>query len=406
MIVDQNLFNKILAIQFALLCLVIPWSLAGMQIMIGIICLTFIIVSLINKTNYLKYHPLYILFSVFLLSLVLSALISSDTETGLQNIFHTNWIMLSLPIIASLPLSADDRNRALKILVFSAATVGIYGIFQFFTGLELLSGRQLAVLGNNYRATGTYTFYLTFAGNQLMIFGVAFVLFMQQKKLSNEKWLFLVAVILIGLSIIASFGRSAWIGTVVIILLGTFLFYRQYFWKIIISLSVVALVVLVALPDIRERFLIIFDTGHKYNSGRINLWQTSWLMIKEYPWFGVGPGLFETYFQQFKVPGLYDATSHAHNDYLHMAVQGGSITLFSWLAIWISFYYYSFKSLKKMSSVKQISITINATILALAGILTAALFQCYFVDLENSILWWVLVATAMQVLIQKNHETA
>ena len=166
-----------------------------------------------------------------------------------------------------------------------------------------------------------------------------------------------------------------------------------------------AIVVLITLPDIRERFLIIFDTGHKYNSGRLNLWQTSWLMIKEYPWFGVGPGMFETYFHQFKVPGIYDATSHAHNDYLHMAVQGGILAFLSWIAIWTRFYYDSFTYLNKNTDRQSINYIVSSAILSLSGILTAALFQCYFVDLENSILWWVLVGTSMQVLIQNNKQT-
>jgi putative inorganic carbon (HCO3(-)) transporter len=397
---ENHLHRKILAYLFMALCAIIPWSLAGMQIMLGLICVTFFTVSIINKKNYLIFHPIYIYIAIFLLSLTASALASSDIMVGLDNVLHTNWIILSVPFIASLPLSEHDRELTFKILVFSATIAGIYGIIQFFTGADIIRGRELGMLGSYYRATGPYEFYLSFAGNQLMVFGVAFIFVMDQWKNKTKEILYLFALVIIGLSIIATYGRSAWIGTVIIILLGTYLFYRQHFWKIIVALFIIAALVFISLPDIKERFLIIFDTGHKSNSGRINLWYTSLLIIKEYPWFGVGPGLFEVYFQQFKVPGLYDASGHAHNDYLHMAVQGGLAGLVTWLLIWIALFRYSYEYLiTKFEDLKNTKL-ISAITLSIAGILVAALFQCYFVDLENSILWWVLVATAIQIFNQ------
>ncbi len=398
---DQISLHNILYIQFALLCLIIPWSVAAMQIMLGIISLTFIIGSVLQKKNALQFHPIYLFMGIFLISLVCAALLSSDAATGLHNILHTNWIMLTVPIIVSLPLNDANRKQALQVLVFSATIAAFYAVFQFFTGMDLVGGRELWRLGAFHRASGAYSFYLTFAGNQLMIFGVAFVLFMQKKQWNRHKWLLFAAVIMIGLSMVATFGRSVWIGAIAILLLGTFLFYRNHFWKIMSILIVLGATIFITLPDIRERFLIIFDTSHQYNTGRINLWLTSWIMIKAYPWFGIGPGLFDTYFEQFKVPGVYDATGHAHNDYLHMAVQGGIITLLLWLSVWIVFFYYSLRFIGRNTSDNENSITVSAVVLAIAGIMIAAFFQCYFVDLENAILWWTLVAISIQVFIQE-----
>jgi len=398
---NQFSLQKILFIQFAVLCLIIPWSVAGMQIMLGIITVTVIIGSILQKKNVLQFHPIYVFIGIFLISLVCAALLSSNVGTGLHNILHTNWIMLTVPVIASLPLTNANRKQALQVLVFSAAIAGLYAIFQFFTGMDLIGGRELWSLGAFHRASGAYSFYLTFAGNQLMIFGVAFVLFMQERQWNRQKWLLFAAVIVIGLSMVATFGRSVWIGAIGILLISTFLFYRNHFWKIITVLIVLAAMIFIALPDIRERFLIIFDTSHQYNTGRINLWRTSWIMIKAYPWFGVGPGLFDTYFEQFKVPGMYDATGHAHNDYLHMAVQGGLITLLIWLSVWVVFFYYSLRFIGRNVSGQENSVTVSAVVLAIAGIMIAALFQCYFVDLENAILWWTLVGISIQVFIQE-----
>jgi len=397
---ENHIHRKILAYLFMALCAIIPWSLAGMQIMLGLICVTFISVSIINKKNYLIFNPIYIYIAIFLLSLTISALASSDIMVGLDNVLHTNWIILSVPFIASLPLSEHDRELTFKILVFSATIAGIYGIIQFFTGADIIRGRELGMLGSYYRATGPYEFYLSFAGNQLMVFGLAFVFFMTKDQNKNLNKLYTFAMLILGLSIVATYGRSAWIGMIVLILFGTFLFYRKYFWKVIIALLIIAVIIFIAIPDIRERFLILFDTSHKFNAGRVNLWHTSVLIIKEYPLFGVGPGLFEEYFQQFKVPGLYDASGHAHNDYLHMAVQGGLTVLFTWMSIWGAFFFYCITYIRKNVMDQKNKNIVSAVFLSIAGVLVAALFQCYFVDLENSILWWVLVATAIQIFNQ------
>jgi len=96
-------------------------------------------------------------------------------------------------------------------------------------------------------------------------------------------------------------------------------------------------------------------------------------------------------------------TGHAHNDYLHVAVQTGILGLLSWLAIWITFFYYGFKHTKDETRNKDDRIITSGIMLSISGILVAALFQCYFVDLENSILWWVLIGTALQILNKKTN---
>ena len=46
------------------------------------------------------------------------------------------------------------------------------------------------------------------------------------------------------------------------------------------------------------------------------------------------------------------------------------------------------------------------SILAIAGILTASFFQCFYTDLENNILWWVIAAVSLQISIQSKSNKA
>ena len=395
---ENNL--KPLSYLYIVLFAVIPWSLAAMQIMLGLVCVYFVFLSIAHRKNYLKKNVFYIIPGAYLASLIISAAFSIDPVTAFDNIIHTYWVILTIPVIASLPLTESDRNKGINVLIYSSAIVGLYAIFQFFSGINIISDTPLNKLNNFYRGIGTYSFFLTFAGNQLMIFAFAFIFAMQTELSSRKKLFYILAVLIIGMSLVSTQGRSSWLGAILIVLLGTFLYYRKHFWKIVGISVVLFLAVVISLPDIQDRFLASFSISHQHNLNRLNLWKTSLLMIKDHFLIGIGPGLFHLYFESYKVPGFYDAISHPHNDFLLVLVQSGIPGLVAWLMIWIVFFKRSFKFIYKQEIESSDTLIVKGAVLAIAGILVAALFQCYFVDLENSILWWVLVATAIQIFNQ------
>lgn len=389
---------------FIALFAVIPWSLALMQILLGAVCAYILLVSVISRKNYFRFHYFYILPTVFILSQVVAALCSEQVDTSLHNLIHTYWVILTIPFVASLPLRPADRLNAVNALILSSAVAALYGIVQFFTGINLLGGTVLSQLGNYYRAIGTYSFFLTFAGNQLMVFAFAFIFAIEAEK-DIMKRLYLAAVVFIGLSIVATQGRSAWLGVIMILILTSILFYRKHFVKIAGTGAALFLIIILVLPDIRDRFMNIFLVTNKFNLGRISLWQSSVLMIRDHPWLGIGPGLFEQTLDLYRVEGFYNATSHAHNDYLHVAVQSGLPSLAVWALIWISFFIYCYRFLSSGPENRSDRLITMAAMLAIAGILTASTSQCYFFDLENNILWLIIVATTLQIFIRPGQKS-
>ena len=400
----QDRYTKPLSILYILLCTVIPWSLAAMQIMLIAICIYFIFVSIISRKNLFKYNVFYIFPFAYLASLAISAVLSIDPTVAFDNIFHTYWVILTFPVIASLPLSETHRRQGLHALIISATIVGLYGIYQSFTGSNFLGAAPLSKLGNLYRAIGTYSFYLSFAGNQLMIFAFVFVLSMNKDTTSRKRLFYIGSLIIIGLSIVGTQGRSTWLGIMLIIFLGTSLYYRKYFWKVFGLSLVLLLLILFLLPDIADRFFAIFSPKHHTNLTRINLWQTSFLLIKDHFIIGIGPGLFHKFVELYKVQGFYDSLVHPHNDILLVMVQSGIIGLITWLLIWIGFFKKSIIYVYTNTATTSDSQIVRGATLAVSGILLASLFQCYFVDLENSILWWVIMGMSFQV-INKNEKS-
>ncbi len=382
-----------LNILFLLFLAVLPWSVAAMQVAAVLFAVGAILHGLNKRRWPVRFHPFYYFMIMYFATQVMAALFSPTPVLSFRAVLNNDWFLLIVPFILSLPLEERWKRRAVHTLLVSATLVALYGIFQTFFGYEIFRGIRIPAYGHFYRAIGGYNFYLTFAGNQLLAFGMALALLLSdQKPDSTWRW-YLFATILILFSILGSFARSAWLGVMGMVILGVWLLKRRYFWQTIGALVVaVALLVIIA-PDFRSRLLSIFNPGA--NQVRLNLWRTGWSMWKTHVLWGIGPGRFNELFPLFKVPGVYDATGHTHNDYLNMAVNSGLAGFLAWLSMWIAWFYFTGKAAfsKALSAVdRQI---VYGSLLALTGMFIAAFFQCYFTDLENNIFWWTIATLGL-----------
>ena len=390
--------DKTLQIMFVLWCLILPWSMAGMQIALAAIIVFSILLSLLKHRSPFIYHPFYIFLGLYLLTDLISALRSDNLAHSLNSAFHNDWVILTIPFLVSAPISALWRKQGFRVLLLSAAVAGLYGIIQFFIGVDIFKGGTLTLQGHFFRAIGGYSGFYTYGGNQLFAFATAFAFLILARNQKTDRYVYLLFSAIIFLSIVASFTRSTWLAVIFIILLGTLIVNRKRFLFVVGGLILSGVILFFLIPDLQSRFISIFDLSK--NEGRLTLWRTSWEIIKENTFFGIGHGNFNQYFELFKVPGFYDATGHAHNDFINITVLNGIVGLAAWLAMWIAWFYFSVKAFSKnlwKMADKQI---IFSAILGISGILVAAQFQCFYTDLENNIFWWFLAATTLQVIVQ------
>jgi O-antigen ligase len=384
---------------FFLFCAVIPWSLAGMQIAAILVVFGTITFAIVHKKNPITFHSFYIFIGIYFISQLLAIFFSTNPIISFFYFLHTDWFILCIPFLISIPLSEREKLIAIKILIGSAAMVSIYGLIQFFGGMEYFRGEEMNQMGNFFRAEGGYNFYLTFAGNQLMIFAFGFSLYLFERNWKPEKIFYFITTGLIFFSIMATFARSTWIALIIIILVGSWLVNRHFFGLITAGLIIIGFVTSFLSPEIYERIVSIFDPSQ--NQARVNLWKTSWAMFSKHKIFGIGPGLFNNFFPDFEVPGYYDAAGHAHNDYLNFATLSGLVGLVSWITMWIAWFYYTISGLRKNVHRKPDIQILFGSVLAIFAILIAAFFQCYYTDLENNILWWTVISFSILILNQK-----
>jgi len=367
-----------------------PWSLALMQIALGLMLLIGYAILIRNKQP-LHINTFLILLGAYLIIRFITIYFSPDPARSFRAVYKQDWTLLLLPLFATIKLDSRTIRNALQTLLISATLVGIYGILQMFLGVEYVRGKNLAAYGNLFRATGSYSFYLTFAGNQLMFFVFLLGVFLLERQNNQRRLIQAAMLTVLLLSIIATFGRSAWLAIVLATGLGTLLVNRRLFGYAMLGISIIAGLAMTISPDIQERIFSIFDMSK--NAARLNLWYTSIEMIKANPFTGLGPGLFNRFFEMYKVPGVYDAYGHSHNDYLNIAVNSGIPALLVWLSAWTSWFVYTLK--RYFSSEGEEKQHMLGSVLAITAIGFAAIFQCYYTDLENNIVWLFFTGIAL-----------
>ncbi len=393
--------NQILAIVLILWSVMLSWSLAGMQILLGLVIVSSIIICLVQKARPVKFHPFYIFAGIYILFNLGTLITSGDILKSIRSFINNDWVIFAIPFIVSLNLSARWRKIVFQVVLVSTLVVAIYGICQFFSGLDIIRNTKLSPLGTHYRAIGAYGSFLSYAGNQLMVFACAYAFFLLSTKNKIEKTMYLLIAVILFLSIIASQSRSTWLAVPIIVVIGLFAVPKKQLLYVSIFLVIIAGGIILFVPEISSRFMSIFNLAQ--NETRLNLWKTALAIISDHPLIGIGSGTFNDYFEIYRVPGFYDARGHAHNDYLNKAVISGLVGLITWLAMWVAWFIYMVHVYVKLPERDDDKKIVLGTILAISGILLAAFFQCYYTDLENNIMWWFMAALGLQISLQKRY---
>ena len=237
-----------------------------------------------------------------------------------------------------------DVTTFLIILLFSATLVSLYGIYQYFWGLEAtreyiathyrmgeLPPALLSRLSSN-RIFSTFVYPNMFAGYIVMLFPIGLVMAIRSKSFLKYVFLIISALLLCCLFYTKSIG-----GYFTIIFISVF-FLIFYFLKekkkILVGSGLFILFSLIL-------FLLLFRLGGLPHSSsfqdRLGYWQASLRMVKESPLLGSGPGTFGSRFARYKLPSTME-TQHAHNNFLEIWVETGIFGLLFFLWLWWNFF--------------------------------------------------------------------
>jgi O-antigen ligase len=286
---------------------------------------------------------------------------------GWINIIH----LWALYIVMTNMFGKDEEGRKLwywwlNFLVLIAGVVAIYGIFQWlgWSYVQKDAGRLDVPFGNS-EFLGVYMIFSAFIALYLFITTKAKAVISKNEaaKKTPFRWTYILLVFIFGIITFGTQTRGAIIGLVGGILLSFILF--AFFNKSqskrlrFVAVCVIGLILLggvvfwlnrndpfIQKSPLLSRFASI-SLNDASNQARLYIWPMALEGAMERPVLGWGQENFGYVFQEHYNPALYDQGDwfdRAHNIFLDWLVNAGIIGLLSYLALYLFFVIYVWKS--------------------------------------------------------------
>ena len=373
-----------------------------------------------RKKVHLRFPPFFGFVLAFLLLVVGAVAFSDDVSISLpylKRLIKYSYIFLIFTYVK--PQWVEQALRAIFALLAGSS---LYGILQYLWLMDV-------TLLN--RIDGFMGHWMTFSG-QLMMCSVALVgylLFYRLPAMSSQGtatdsqitegpkphrlwnhrellgvggWTAVLVIFLLALVLTQT--RNAWLGTVG----GLFLLLWIHRFRWMVAGMGILIVIFLALPGhFKQRLYSGFDSSDTTTRIRIELFHTGSNIIKEHPWWGVGPRMVPRIYHQYngtdELPRwIYQ---HLHNNFLHIAAEMGLITLGAWMALWIRLLrdFIRFRRSTEIDQFPSGMATIGIGVVS--SFLLAGLFEYNFGDSEILILLLFFV-TVPYVLKYPREETS
>jgi O-antigen ligase len=233
----------------------------------------------------------------------------------------------------------DERGiwRIVDFYVLGALAIALIGLAQYALGINIITAEAgLRRLRSVYGSPNSVGLYL---GRVLPLL-VAVGLF----GASRRRLCYTLAITPLGLAILLSFSRGALVVGVPISLLALgVLAGETWLWATLGGVTVAASAAAVAArPLVRSpRFASLLDATSGTTFFRLQLWRSSWNMLRDHPWLGVGPDNFLYQFRgRYIMPAAWQEPhiSQAHSILLDYATRMGIPGLVACLWLQIAFW--------------------------------------------------------------------
>jgi len=264
-----------------------------------------------------------------LVAAIISATISSDLRTSLGLL--KGWFIdpLLVYVLFVNVLKANDLKNVFFSFAFGGGILSVFGVYYLLTGQVTYDGR-LAIFFEN--------------PNQLSLYLVPVVILALAETQVFKDWrrcLGWVIFALAGTNLVFTYSYGGLLALVGALVVASLFIWRQKWLAPIVGGGVLTILLLSRLAN--GKIAPILDlVGRSSSSVRLEIWQTSWQLVKENSFWGIGLGRFQPVYlekvrQLFATP-LELNVLHPHNLFLAFWLNLGFVGLFSLLWILIRFF--------------------------------------------------------------------
>lgn len=321
-------------------------------------------------------------------------------------------------------------NRIIGAVIIVGAALGIYGILQY----NDIDFSFWASTGGRHKIFGLSGNPGYFAGYLIFPLSLAISLFLAAKN-RNRKILLLIGILLMGTTLIVTIARSSYaaFGLSLIFMFLLFLLARGkrfiidnrkiFIFLLIVIILAVSMFIIptplnkpgTAISQIKgsisiTRLIDVFSSGR-----RAAIWKFTGMMIKDHPILGSGIGTFKyndlryqaKFFEQGDNRSIYPygVADKAHNEYLQLWVELGTIGLaiFFWLII--AYFIYGIRYLKREKDEQKQGIMIGMMGAVVAFLVDSFLWFPLHLSANLSLLW-LFIGLTMVMGLEKNAGSA
>ncbi|MGM0378130.1 MAG: O-antigen ligase family protein [Bacillota bacterium] len=281
-------------------------------------------------------HILFILLGIF----VVSTIFSINPSGSIRDLLLNGLSILLIFFISQRNYEYKEYENILKIVIFIAFFTGVYALYQYFIGVPMKSGWVDPSSGIDIRVFSTFENPNLFAEYLIMILPIIYSLFFIVKS-NFEKIILLTITFVLFISLIFTYSRGGWIGCIIGIIVFIFLYKPHY----IIGMIFLAIGSLNFLPQrFLKRILSIGSLKDASNYYRMQIWEKSLEIIKDFPLTGVGLGYKS--FREISLKYIYEYDPfHAHNTYIELAIEIGLIGLALFILLGLGLFKLTLRSL-------------------------------------------------------------
>ena len=301
--------------------------------------------------------------------LILASLLSIINSTGALFSFKSNLNIILYSLLYILIVNNIKDERHIRILLISAlisgAVTSIYCLVQYF-GFDPITHTVNPAQPNvgSYRTTGFLDNPDIVSGYLIIFPTVALSMFFTSTKLALRILFFSVFLLITSIIIMVLHSIAPIFGLLIAFVSFT-IFARFHFTsKLKIGLTVILISFIGAgfitgkFGSILNRVSSLYEGFQDLSSDRLLMWRTAGEMIKDKPIVGIGIGMYKVKFFEYrdkvldKIPyfGAYEKAEQAHNEYLQLWAEMGTIGITAVIWLIISYFVYAIKLIIPRSS--------------------------------------------------------
>jgi putative inorganic carbon (HCO3(-)) transporter len=383
---------------------VLPKLLIARALLLGLLLL-FVARAALSGQLTIKRTPLDLPLLAFVVSAAISTAFAANQNVAIfGTYFRFDGLLTLLTYVALFWLSvqmlsgADEARSLLRVLLVSAYPVAAIAILQSVSD-SMRTGWIAAAFGTmgNPNVLGAFL---------AMVFALALSELVEAKE-ASARVLIVNLLLVVGLALLLSFSRSAWLGAAlggaIVVAAGA----RQAARRLTVAVGVAAIVAAVLVVaglagrSLGVEFQTERDVGYRvltlvnpdqWGSSRLHIWRDSLALIASRPVTGYGPDNFGLVFPRFATgdwgvtnTGFHQQIDKAHLETLQIAATQGLLGLAAYLWVLFAFArsFWPWRHLQSAVGVFAAFVAYQASI------------QLNFTSLASALPFWILAAAGM-----------